>query len=66
MVYGLKLVDSPPVIAGERLTSRRRLAARGTVRDRRLHVGVLAAGLRVAPANLEADIYRAEHSARHS
>jgi hypothetical protein len=34
--------------------------------DRRLHVGVLAAGLRVAPANLEADIYRAEHSARHS
>jgi uncharacterized protein len=34
--------------------------------DRRLHVGVLAAGLRVAPANLEADIHRAEHSARHS
>ena len=34
--------------------------------DRRLHVGVLAAGLRVAPANLEADINRAEHSARHS
>jgi hypothetical protein len=31
--------------------------------DRRLHVGALAAGLRVAPANLDGDIHRAEHSA---
>ena len=31
--------------------------------DRRLHAGVLAAGGRVAPANLDADIYRAERSA---
>ena len=30
---------------------------------RRLHVGVLAAGGRVAPANLNADIHRAERSA---
>jgi uncharacterized protein len=30
---------------------------------RRLHVGVLAAGGRVAPANLDADIHRAERSA---
>ncbi|HEY1822967.1 MAG TPA: type II toxin-antitoxin system VapC family toxin [Trebonia sp.] len=34
--------------------------------DRRLHAGVLAAGLRVAPANLGADIRRAERSARGS
>jgi hypothetical protein len=31
--------------------------------DRRLHAGVLAAGGRVAPANLDADIRRAERSA---
>ena len=31
--------------------------------DRRLHVGVLAAGGRVAPAKLGADIHRAERSA---
>jgi predicted nucleic acid-binding protein len=31
--------------------------------DRRLHVGALAAGLRVAPANLDWDIHRGEHSA---
>jgi hypothetical protein len=31
--------------------------------DRRLHVGALAAGLRVAPANLDRDIRRGEHSA---
>ena len=31
--------------------------------DRRSHVGVLVAGGRVAPANLDADIHRAERSA---
>jgi uncharacterized protein len=34
--------------------------------DRRLHVGVLAAGARVAPANLDPDIRRAERSVRPS
>jgi hypothetical protein len=34
--------------------------------DRSLHVGVLAAGGRVAPAKLAADIHRAERSASHS
>lgn len=34
--------------------------------DRRLHVGVLAAGGRVAPANLDADIRRAERLAAPS
>jgi uncharacterized protein len=32
--------------------------------DRRLHVGVLAAGVRVAPANLDANIHPAGRSAR--
>lgn len=31
--------------------------------DRRLHVGVLAAGGRVAPSNLDSGTYRAERSA---
>jgi hypothetical protein len=34
--------------------------------DRRLHVGVLAAGGRVARADLDADIHRAERSASPS